>query len=417
MDKRRIAITGIGVISPIGIGKDAYWDALREGKSGFRPITLFDTSDLKVKIGGEITEFNAKEILGKKGLIDLDRATTLLLAAIKFALEDSRIDTANINTPRTGISVGTTFGSLNSLSEFDRQSLEEGPHFVNPSRFPNTVINSPASRAAIRYGVKGLNSTISTGFCAAIDALEYAVNSINFCRADRIIVGAVEELCIQTFFGFYKWGYLSGLNGAHEPLSCPFDKRRDGIIFSEGATALILEELDSALKRGADIYAEVLGIGSNFDPFSIHKFNPEGAGVIESIKMALDDAELSPNDIDCVFANANSSKDADAVETKAIKQVFGEASYKIPVTAIKSMLGETFSASGGLATAAALGSINIDFLPPTINLDEKDPDCDLDYVPNVARKQKPDKIMINSFGPNGANSVLIIGRYNLERAL
>lgn len=411
MHRKRIAITGIGVISPIGIGKDQYWQNLLEGKSGFKPITLFDTADLKVRIGGEITEFNPIDILGKKGLIDLDRATTLLLSATKFAFEDSKIDLSNINSPTTGVSIGTTFGSLNSLSQFDRQSLEEGPNFVNASRFPNTVVNSPASRTAIRYGVKGPNSTISTGFCASTDALEYAVNCINSDRADRMMSGAVEEMCFQTFFGFYRLGYLSGIDNT-EPLSCPFDKRRDGIIFSEGSAVFILEDLKKAEERKTNIYAEVLGVGSNFDPFRLDKFNPKGTGIIDAMKLALNNAGLKPDDIDCIFANANSTQDADSIETKAIKEVFGAQASKMPITAIKSMVGESFSSSGALATAAALGSIVKDFIPPTVNLKEKDSECDLGYISNKARMQKVDKVMINTFGPNGANSVLIIGKYN-----
>jgi len=408
---KRTVITGIGVLSPIGLEKNAYWDSLEEGKTGFKDITLFNASNLKINIAGEITEFNPKEILGKKGLIDLDRATTLLLSAAKFALEDSEIDVSNINSLKTGISVGTTFGSLNSLSEFDRQSIEESPHFVNASRFPNTVINSPASRLAIRYKIKGINSTISTGFCAAIDALDYAINSINFNRADRLIVASVEEMCIQTFLGFSKWGYLSGLNSDSEPKSCPFDKRRDGIVFSEGSSAIIVEELNKALERNANIYAEVLGISSNIDPFRLHKFNPKGTGITKAMKQALDNANLTPEDIDCIFASANSTKDADFIETNSIKEVFGDSAYKIPISAIKSMVGESFSASGGLATVAALGSITKNFIPPTVNLREKDLKCDLDYVPNIARKKKVNKVMINSFSPNGENSVLILGRY------
>lgn len=411
MYRKRIVITGIGVISPIGIGKEPYWQSLSEGKLGFRPVTLFDTSDLKVKTAGEITDFNPKEILGKKGLVDLDRATMLLLVATKFALEDARLEISEDTARNTGISIGTTFGSLNSLSEFDQQSLEEGPHFVNASRFPNTVINSPASRVAIRHAVKGPNSTLSTGFCAAIDALEYAINCINSDRAMTMIAGAVEEMCIQTFLGFYNLGYLVGLNNNHEPISCPFDKRREGIIFSEGSSAIILEDLNLALERNAYIYAEVLGIGSNFDPFRLDKFNPEGTGIAEAMKSALGVANLKPEDIDCIFANANSTQDADFVETKAIKATFGNLADKIPITAIKSMVGESFSASGSLAIAAALGSLEKDFVPATINLQEKDPGCDLDYVPNVSRKQRINKAMINCFGPNGANSVLIIGRY------
>lgn len=384
--KKRVVVTGIGVLSSIAIGKDAYWRSLASGKQGYRSITLFDTSSLKVKIAGEIPDFDPKEILGKKGLIDLDRSTTLLLSAFKFALEDAGIGSDNINSSITGISVGTTFGSINSLSEFDRQSLEEGPHFVNPSRFPNTVINSPASRAAIRYVVKGPNATISTGYCAALDAVDYALNTINCGRARRMIVGSVEEMCIQTFLGFYQLGYLSGLDGK-EPLSCPFDKRRNGIIFSEGASALMLEDLELALERKANIYAEVLGIGSNFEPFRLHKFNPARHGITESMKLAISNAELKPENIDCIFANANSTQMTDFVETKAIKEVF-EYSYEIPITAIKSMVGESFSASGGLSTVAAIGSIATNVIPPTVNYMELDQNCDLGYVITYPKQKK-----------------------------
>ncbi|MFA5337982.1 MAG: beta-ketoacyl-[acyl-carrier-protein] synthase family protein [Candidatus Omnitrophota bacterium] len=409
---KRIVITGIGIVSPIGIGKEEFWKNLFAGQSGFRDITFFDTKDLKVKIAGEVTDFNAKDILGKKGLVDLDRATILLMLSTKFALEDANLEMNEENACKTGISVGTTFGSLNSVFVFDETSLVEGPKFVNPSQFPNTVINSPASRVAIRFGVKGFNSTLSSGFCAALDAFDYAMHSMNFNRADRIIVGAVEEMCIQTFLGFYKLGYLSGFNNNAGPQSCPFDRRRDGIIFSEASTAVTLEDLPSALNRKATIYGEILAVASNFDPYRLHKHNPRGTGIVKVMQAALEKANLRPQDIDCIFANANSTQDADYIETKCIKEVFGVFAKKIPVTAIKSMVGETFSASGGVAVIAALGSMNRNRIPPTMNYKEKDPSCDLDYVPCKVRKQKVNKVMINSFGPNGANTVLILGKIN-----
>ncbi|MDD5259265.1 MAG: beta-ketoacyl-[acyl-carrier-protein] synthase family protein [bacterium] len=399
MNKKRVVITGIGVISPIGIGKDAYWESLNRGKQGFKNITLFDTGNFTTKIGGEITEFAAENFIGSKGLVDLDRATRLLLSATKLALDDSQLDITGINDPVTGISVGTTFGSLHSLSVFDRQSIEEGPNFVNPSRFPNLVINSPASRNAIRYAVKGPNATVSTGFCSGLDAIDYAVNTINSGRARRMIVGAVEEMCIETFLGFHKLRYLSGLDGK-EPISCPFDQRRNGIIYSEGASVIIIEELDTARERRAPIYAEILGMGSNF-----------GKGGGEAMTLALKDATLGMQNIDCIFASANSTKFLDSTETKAIKEVFNSRAKNIPVSAIKSMLGETLSAAGGLATVAALGSLQKDFIPPTINFLEGDPEDDLDYVPNKARGSKVNSAMINAFSPSGASTVLIVGRY------
>lgn len=409
MDKKRIVITGVGIVSPIGIGKDAYWQGLGEGRTGFKPITLFDASQMKVKVAGEISEFDPKEILGKKGLVDLDRATTLLLSAGKFALEDAHLEISATNTHTTGIAIGATSGSLRSISEFDRQSLEEGPHFVNASRFPNTVMNSPASRAAIRFGIKGPNVTISTGFSAALDALEYAVHSLYCGRAQVMLCGAVEEFCLQTFLGFYALGYLSGMRNNHQPQSCPFDKRRDGIIFSEGAGVLVLEELSAALERGAGIYAEVLGVGSNFDPYRPHKFNPKGAGIKEAMQLSLRDARLKPADIDCVFANANSTLDADASEAKAIREVFGFEEVK--VTAIKSMVGESFSASGALAISAALGSLENEFIPPTVHSAEYDPGCGLSNIVKKVQNIKVDKVMVHCFGPNGQNNALVLGKY------
>ncbi|MBI4706335.1 MAG: beta-ketoacyl-[acyl-carrier-protein] synthase family protein [Candidatus Omnitrophica bacterium] len=411
MRKKRIVITGIGVVSPVGLGKEAFWHNLWEGKPGFGPISLFDTSDLKVKVAGEASGFNPQEILGKRGLIDLDRATTLLLSAAKFCLQDSQIDLANINSPTTGICIGTTFGSLNSLSEFDEQSLQEGPNFVNASRFPNTVINSPASRAAIRYGIKGPNTTVSTGFCASLDALEHAVDTINAGRAERIIAGGLEEMCIQTFLGFYRLGYLSGLKNNYEPTSCPFDKRRDGIIFSEGSGVFLVEELDAALNRNAHIYAEVLGIGSDFDPFRLHKFNPKARGMIEAMQFALEDAGIDTGKIDCIFANANSTPDGDYVEARAIREVFQKQADEVPVTAVKSITGESFSAGGSFALAAALGTLETGLIPPIVNFEQADAASRLNFVSDSARMDNVDKIMINAFGPNGANSSVVIGRY------
>ncbi len=412
MDKKRVVITGLGVVSPIGIGKEQYWNSLREGKSSFKPISLFDTKGMKVNTAGEIADFKPKEILGNVNIMDLDRATLLLSSAVKLAIQDAAIEINETNTKQTGVSVGTTFGSLYSISEFDKESVKEGPRYVNPSVFPSTVGNSPASRVSIFFKIKGFNATISTGMCAASDALDYTRDFINLNKAKTIVAGSVESLSPQIFLGFYKLNYLSGLNGNPGPVSCPFDKRRNGIIFSEGSTAFILETLESANQRKAKMYAQILGTGSCFDTAKFYNYNPKGKGMIQAMELALKDANLKPEDIDLVFANANSTKDADLIETNAIKEVFKEHAYKIPVTAVKSILGETYSASGGMSLAAAIGSLNEDIIFPTMNLKEKDAACDLDYVPNKFRNKKVSRIMINTFGPNGANTVLIIGRIN-----
>jgi 3-oxoacyl-[acyl-carrier-protein] synthase II len=243
--------------------------------------------------------------------------------------------------------------------------------------------------------------------CAALDALAYAKDFITIGRFPKVIVGAVEDLAVQTFLGFYKLKYLSGLNG-NTPISCPFDKRRNGIIFSEGSIVFILEDLASARKRKAKMYAQVLGVGSSFDPLKFYNYNPEGTGMIEAMQLALKDVKIKPQDIDCIFANANSTKDADLIETKAIKEVFGTYVHKIPITAIKSILGESYSASGGFSIVAALAALQKGEIPPTMNYKEKDPGCDLDYVVNN-RKKKLERVMLNTFGPNGANTTLILG--------
>ncbi|HYQ47893.1 MAG TPA: beta-ketoacyl synthase N-terminal-like domain-containing protein, partial [Thermodesulfovibrionales bacterium] len=262
--KKKIAITGLGVISPVGTGRNDFWAGLRDGRSGFREITLFDISRFPVKIAGEIVDFDPIPYLGKKGIRELDRSTRLICSAAKLALDDARLAITDDNSDNVGISIGATFGSLHSISQFDRVGLTEGPRFVNPSHFPNTVINSPASQVSIRFGIKGFNTTISNGFCAGLDSLIYASDFLRLNRADAVLAGGVEELCEETFFGFERLGCLSGSDGT-EPICCPFDARRNGVTLSEGASLLVLEDIDAARKRGADILAVVLGYGSSFD--------------------------------------------------------------------------------------------------------------------------------------------------------
>jgi 3-oxoacyl-[acyl-carrier-protein] synthase II len=412
MEKKRIVITGIGVISPIGIGKDAFWQSLKEGKSGIRPITLFDVSKYNVKVGGEISDFDPTVILGKRGLLDFDRSTKLLLSSAKLALDDAALEINEENSSRIGVSVGTTLGSLNSISKFNRESIIDGPRYANPSVFPNTVVNSPASRVGIKFKITGFNSTISTGMCSALDALDYVCDFVNLSRIHTGVVGAVEDFSIQAFLGCYKLQYLSGSNGRNEPVSCPFDKRRDGIVLSEGSATFVVEEIEAALKRKAHIYGTILGMASSFDPGHSYKYNPKGEGMVRAMRMALKDADLKPEDIDCIFANANSTQNADKIEVKAIKEVFGNHAKKIPVTSIKSNIGESFSVSGAFSLAAALGAIETGLVPSLINYSQPDPSCDLNFVLKESSNKLShlSKIMINTFSSNGANSVAIIGK-------
>ncbi len=408
--ERKVVISGIGVLSPIGIGKDNYWEGLCQGKTGFRNITLFDTAPFQVHNAGEITNFDPLSFLGKKGLRDLDRSTKLICSAAKLALDDANLQITEVNTHSTGVSIGTTFGSLHSISQFDRTGLVEGPRFVNPSHFPNTVINSPASHVSIRFKIKGFNTTISTGLCASLDAAAYAADFIKLNRADVVLAGGVEELCEETFLGFHILGCLSGTDGM-DPVCCPFDARRNGIVFSEGAAVLVLEDEEHALNRGATILARVTGYGNAFDPSADSRFNHAGKGLKNAIVHALEDASLHRENIDYICACANATKGLDRMETRVLKEVFEKHAYTIPVSSIKSMVGESFSASGALSLAAGIGAIQKGLIFPTVNYKERDPECDLDYVPNSARQKQIRTVLLTSSDPYGQNTAIVLERY------
>ncbi len=407
---KNVAITGIGVLSPIAIGREAYWTALGEGRTGFRPITLFDPAPFSISVAGEISDFDPLSLLGKKGLRDLDRSTRLICSAAKLSLDDSGVEITEENTHTMGVSIGTTFGSLHSISQFDRSGLIEGPRAVNPSHFPNTVINSPASQVSIRFRIKGFNTTISTGFCASLDAVSYAVDFIKLNRAEIVLAGGVEELCEETFMGFHTLGCLSGADGS-QPLSCPFDARRNGVILSEGAAVLVLEEEEHALTRGATILAKVGGCGNAFDPSAENSFTHSGQGLKNAVVNALQDAALDAEDIDYICACSNSTRGLDRMESNVIKEIFGEYALNVPVSSIKSMVGESFSASGALSLAAAVGAIRNGFIPPTVNYQERDRKCDLDYVPNTARQKQVRNVLITSADPYGQNTAVVLQKY------
>lgn len=407
---KKIVITGIGVLSPLGIGKDAFWQGLEAAQPGFRDVSLFDTSDLSVHTAGEVPDFDAKNYLGKKGLRNLDRATKLICSATRLALDDAKFEVTEQNADDTGIVVGTTLGSVSSISEFDKTALRDGFHALNPAAFPNTVINSPASHASIFFKAKGLNSTIATGYTSFLSALYYAMDFLELNRVKHILVGCVEEMCIQTFLGFYKLKFMSGSKDGKKTICCPFDKRRNGIIFSEGACMFMLETQETAQARGAKIYGEVKSVGLGFDCFKIYKYNPRGDGIKHAMTQTLADAEIKPNNIDCLIANANSSVAADKIETEAIKQIFNTDAHKTPISAIKSMLGESYSSSAGFSMAAALCALNKNFIPATINYKNPDPHCDLDYVPNEIRRGEVNNVMINAFGPAGSAASAIISK-------
>lgn len=364
--EKRIVITGLGILSPNGIGREAFFQALINGVSGIKPISLFDTAAFKVKTAGEISDFQPQKLLGNKGLRILDRSTKLINCAAALALEDSGLQITEENSCKTGVAVGATFGSLKSIMDFDTSAIKDGIKYVNPALFPNTVINSPASQVSIRFNIKGFNVTISTGFCAGLDAINYGVNFIKTGRVNMVLAGGVEELCLQTFAGFYKAGCLE-----------------NGVVLGEGACLFVLEDLDSALKRKAKIYAEIKGGAASFTPYRIDKFESSAKGLIDSMLKALDRSCLKPDEISLISSAANSSA-ADSIEAGAINKVFGERN--IPSVSVKSLIGESFSASAAMQVAAGL--------------------CAID-------KQKEVKnVLIDAFGPNGCNTSLAVQRFS-----
>ena len=410
MSKKRIVITGVGVLAPNGIGKEQFWQALKEGRSGIKPIKRFDTSGFRCKLGGEISDFKPTHFLGYNGLRNLDRTTRLLCSAAKLAIEDAKLSINCKNTDDIGVCTGTTLSSLWNIAEFDKGLIKDGPLFTDAALFPGTVINAASSQVSIRFNIQGFNTTVSTGYSSSIDALKYAVDFIRLGRIKAVLVGGVESLSLANFIGFYRLGFLAGVK--NEELSCPFDKRRNGIILSEGASVVVVEDEDYAKKRKANIYAEVKGVGNCFDAYKIGKYHPDVSGLKESMKKAIRSSGLDATDVDYISASANSVPQQDRLETKAIKDVFGRSAYNIPVSSIKSMVGEPFSAGGLLQIAAAIGSIVNGFIPPTINYTVRDNDCDLDYVANKSRIARINNVLINNFGPGGNNASLVVSRYH-----
>ena len=361
-------------------------------------------------MGGEVDNFNPTYFLGSKGLKGLDRTARLLCSASKLAIDDAKLTISYNNTDDIGVCTGTTLSSLWNFAEFERGAIKEGPLFTDAALFPGTVVNAASSQVSIRFNIQGFNTTISTGYTSSLDALKYAVDFIRLGRIKTVLVGGVESFALINFTGFYRLGFLSGIRG--EELSCPFDKRRNGIIFSEGAAVIVVEDEEYAKKRKTNIYAEVKGISNCFDAYRMGKYDPEANGLKKSMKKAIRDSGLRITDIDYINSSANSVPEQDRLETKAIKDVFGRSAYNTPVSSIKSMIGETFSAGGLFQLVASVGSIANNFIPPTINYKVRDNNCNLDYVANKSRIARINNILINNFGPGGSSASSIISRYD-----
>ncbi len=408
----RLVITGISVLSPIGVKKDEFWTNLTNGVSGIKDITLFDVAKYKSKKAGEIADFDAKEYLGKKGIRHIDRTSLLVSSAAKLAMEDANITHETYSPDELGIVIGSTYGSIDSISSFDLEGLQEGPTFVNPMDFPNTVLNAPASRVSIFCNATGLNSTISTGTASGLDAIIYASDFLRLGRGKAVLAGGVHGLTPDMFWGAYSSGILSGSSNGDVEISAPFDKRRNGFIIGEASALLVIERLEDALERNAKIYAEVKGYGCTFNPDKTSRDNINTTQGARCISIAMEDAGINADEVSYVSACANSSVTGDMMEAKIIKDYFGDNADKVPVSAIKSMTGECLDASGPLQCVAGVLAINNGIIPPTINYQEKDEECNLDCVPNDSRKSEVNNVLINSFSDTGNISSVIISKYS-----
>jgi 3-oxoacyl-[acyl-carrier-protein] synthase II len=408
-ESTEIVITGLGVVAPNGIGRDAFWQALDSGKSAIQEISSFNAQILAVRQAAEIKDFSPESYLEAKSLRNLDKSALYLAVAAKLLMSDAGIKIDSTNTDRTGVAIGTTFSHLKPIVDFDKEVFSEGLNFSNPALFPSTVINAASSYLSILFNIQGFNATISTGYTSSLTALKYACDALQSQKVDMVLSGGVDILIPSIFFAFLKLGYLAGLKGII--LSCPYDKRRNGPVLGEGACVFCLEPKEKAEQRKAPILAKVRSIATYFDAFQMSKVHPQGEGIKKVVHDALEEAGLGTRDIDYVSTCANSSQDLDKAEVRALRGVFGRDLDRLPASSIKSMLGETFSASGSFQIASCLGAMQQGIIPPTINYQEKDPECNIDCVPNKAQTKKVNTALVVSSGPGGYSSACILEKY------
>lgn len=408
--RQKIAITGIGVVSPIGIGKSAFFEGLEQGRSGFRPVTLF-ASD-RPRLAAEVPNFDPKLYLGDMSVRNLDRTTTMLLVASKQAMDDAGVTITPENATEMGIVIGSTMGSISSVSKFDRDVLKNGYKNANPGIFPSLVMCAAASQVSIKFGIKGLISTISSGYASGLDAMGYAISAIETGKVKRVLVGAVEELCEEIYRGFAKLGLLAGTTAKRDELCSPFDKRRNGFILGEGAVVFQMELLEDARRRGAHVYAVVNEYASHFVQLRFDRRNIERM-VTDSARLVNEsilDSGIAKSEIDLVVSGANSTLHGDICDAELYKRIFADVENGAPVSAVKSLVGEGFSVSSSFQIAAALYSLEKQKLFPTANFEIADERCSM---PTLVRKSVDKKVrncLVYSTGLGGSIASLLMSR-------
>ncbi len=412
MNKRRVVITGVGMITPLGTGNEKSWKGILDGRSGIRRITNFDPEKSPSKIAAEVPDFDIDRFIQTKEQKKMDKFIHFGLAAGVLAMEDSGLEVTENNAARIGSIMGAGIGGLSSIEKYTQIINERGPKRVSPFFIPMTIINLTAGQISIRYGIKGPNSAVSTACASGTHSIGDGYRLIQNGYADAMLCGGSEAVITPLgIAGFTSMKALSTRNDEPERASRPFDKDRDGFVMGEGAGVLVLEEMEGAVKRGARIYAELIGYGLNADAYHISSPSPTGEGAAQCMRNALADADLKPEDIEYINAHGTSTKYGDEIETKAIKTVYEKHAYNLCVSSTKSMTGHLLGASGGIEGAFCALSIYNGIVPPTMNLDNPDPECDLDYVPNKARPLDIKIAMSNSFGFGGTNACIILKRF------
>src|SRR4030065_2679920 len=405
MDKRRVVVTGLGLITPLGLGVDLSWQNLVNGKSGIRKISSFDVSAFPTQIAGEVVNFNPEDCIEFKEVKKMDRFIHFAVAAATFARDESGLKITDSNSDRVGVLVGSGMGGLRTIEDYHSVLLEKGPRRITPFFIPMLTINLAAGQISIKFSAKGPNSAISTACATGSHSIGDAFRIIQRGEADAMIAGGTEAVISPLGIGgFNAMKALSTRNDEPEKASRPFDVERDGFVVGEGAGIIILESLQHAMDRGARIYAEIVGYGMTADAYHITSPSPGGEGAARCMTIALKDGGIGHTEVDYINAHGTSTKSGDELKTQALKTVFGDHAYKVAISSTKSMIGHLLGAAGGVEAIISILSIYNDIITPTINLDKPDPECDLDYVPYKSRKMTINYALTNSFGFGGTNA-------------
>jgi len=408
--KRRVVITGLGAVTPLATGVEESWRKLCQGKSGVARITKFDPSGFNVQIAAELKDFHPEDFLDKKKIRRTDPFIQYALVAARMAIDDARFTINGNNASRVGVVLGSCAGGMNMYEKNLCALCNEGPEKVSPFFIPGFIANMAVGEVSMDFGVRGPSKCVVTACATGNNCIGDAFRLIQYDEADAMIAGGSDAYILPiAIAGFDKMRALSRRNNEPEKASRPFDKDRDGFIVGEGAGVVILEEMESAVRRGAKIYAELIGYGSNIDSF--HITEPDWENQARCLKLALSDAAISPADVDYINAHGTSTAINDVSETKAIKAALGEHSKKVPISSNKSMIGHLLGAAGGAEAIFTVLTLRDGIIPPTINYETPDPECDLDYVPNIARKAQVNIALSNSFGFGGVNATLVFRKF------